>query len=365
MIRVKCLRLSLMMFAFASLGRANGPARLLAAPLDVELADERYAVLADGIPGELAERLAWNGVWLVDPTRWDGVLEQAGVDAPDALSLASQRELARRAGAAWLLAGAAGGDADGVRVSLRLVAIDGVQMPARIEEKFAWTDLPAFLDRAETLLAAALGLPPREAQNLGAGVIELYLRARTEASPVTRLGLLQTCLSGSPGFARARARLAETLLDNQMIAEAGEVFAPLAARLGSPGDPLPAGSSGVELALLRGRLDYQSGDSVSADAWTRRALAAQPSAAGYYLLARIRNALRDRANALVALDNALALEPGHPGATRLKEKLLAAAPVAAAASAPGSVPGAVITTPPPTLISPAPASAPGPVATPQ
>lgn len=342
--------------------RANGPARLLAAPLDIELADERYAILAEGIPGELAERLAWRGAWLVEPARWENALEQAGVDAPDALSLASQRELARRAGAAWLLSGAAGGDADGVRVSLRLVAVHGAQMPMRIEEKFAWTDLPGFLDRAEVALAGALAIPGREAPVLGPGAIELYLRARAEASPVTRLGLLQTCLSGSPGFARARARLTEALLDNQKIPEASVAFAPIAQRLGKPDDPLPAGGAGVELALLKARLDYQAGDSVSADAWTRRALAAEPSAAGYYLLARIRNGLRDRANAMIALDNALALEPGHPGATRLKEKLLAAAPASAPASVPGSAPATVITAPPPPVISPAPAQ-PSPSAT--
>ena len=353
--------LALLLLAAPLLAR-SAPPRVAVLPFDVSNTDERYAPLAEGLANEFAERLAWNGAEVYDPAALEDISDEAGIADPESLSLASQRELARRAHADYFLSGAVSGEGEFARISLRLIAVARPLAPVRVEEKIGWDGLPSFLARVERQLAAPLGLPPRhEGGEPSSGALELYLRAGGDLPAAARIGYLQTALETAPDFIRARVRLTAALLDDQKIAAAESAFAPLDAMLGLPSAPGPlTGRAGARLALLKGRLELQLGRSLSADSWTRRALQAAPDAAGFVQLARIKLALNDFASADAAVTSALALAPQDDAALRLRDRISAARDKAASAPHARSAPAYAPAPPPGMTAAPAPRSASAP-----
>lgn len=325
-------------------------------PFDVSNADERFAPLAEGLANEFAERLAWNGAEVSDPAAMEDLADDAGIADPESLSLASQRELARRAHAEYFLSGAVSGEGEFARVSLRLIAVNRPAAPARVEEKIGWDGLPSFLARVERQLNGALSLPPpRAGTEPSGGALELYLRAGGDLPVEARIGYLQTSLETAPDFARARARLTAALLDDQKISAAEAVFSPLEPLLGTPDAPGPlAGRAGARLALLKGRLELLLGRSLSAGAWTRRALRDAPDTAGFVQLARVKLALYDFTGADAAVNGALALAADDPAALRLRERIAAARDKAASAPRSISAPAYAPAPPPGMTVAPSP-----------
>jgi tetratricopeptide (TPR) repeat protein len=302
--------------------------RLLALPLDVRNEDERYAFFSEGLGPELAERLEFAGAPLVPEHEMNRLLDASSIDSPEALSLASQRWLAQRAGARALLTGAVAGDADAVRVSLRLLLAGEPVTLARIEEKVAWSQLPEFLERATGVLGAALLVPAAATPEHGvsAGALELYLRARGDLSGDTRISYLKTCLTMAPDFARARLRLADELLEQRKADAAAEVLAPL----GEGG-----GAQAGRIALLRARIEFLSGRTGAAEKWALASLQHSGTPAAHLLLGKIRLAIGDYGAAMREAEAALTLAPADTAALRLRDKAAASLPrPASAASGP-------------------------------